>query len=151
MLEKATHGLEAMPEIAIVAASGIYLTEPQGYAAQPWFANRILELASPLAPDALLERFLQLETALGRRRDPALRFGPRVIDIDLLLYGERTSRGFCELPHPRMLQRAFMLCPLREIAPELVTGGKTVGEWLERLDFRLEGNKIWQGNGTAGD
>lgn len=153
MLEKAARGIEAMPGIEIRAASQVYLTEPQDYLPQPWFANQVLEIAlkRPLSPQALLERFLRLETALGRRRDPQLRFGPRVIDIDLLLYGERTSDGFCELPHPRMLRRAFVLYPLSKIAPELVIEGKSVGAWLDGLDFRLEGNKIWQGNEMASD
>ena len=82
---------------------------------------------------------------MGRVRDPALRFGPRVIDLDVLLFGdERSETAVCTVPHPRLTQRAFVLVPLLEVAPNLEIDGKSVAGILERLPFRLCGNKIFQ-------
>ena len=80
-----------------------------------------------------------------RSPDPALRYGPRAIDIDLLLYGdERRATEFCTLPHPRMTRRAFVLLPLRDVAPDLRIEGKTAAGHLERLRWHCEGHRIFQ-------
>jgi 2-amino-4-hydroxy-6-hydroxymethyldihydropteridine diphosphokinase len=132
--------------------SGVYLTEPQDRRDQPWFANQAAELLCPpgLAPEDLLLVLGRIEAAMGRVRGEqggaGERFGPRRIDLDLLLHGdlERNS-AVLTLPHPRMRGRAFVLVPLAEIAPEArFPDGTSVAEALANLTFRLEGQRIWQ-------
>lgn len=98
--------------------SSIYETEPVDFVEQDCFLNCVAEIETDLAPLALLERLQQIENCLGRRRERPK--GPRTLDIDILLYGDGSFRNeSLLLPHPRMLQRRFMLEPLREIAPTL--------------------------------
>lgn len=147
MLDRARQAIADLPGVGITAKSSVYLTEPQGYGAQPWFANQVvaLDVAENWRPATLLAELLAIETVLGRKRDPALRFGPRKIDIDLLLFGdEKSSEPDCIIPHPRMLERAFVLCPLLDIAPQLNIGGRLVSDWLAALDYKKAGEKIWQ-------
>lgn len=139
--------IAALPDIAIANMSSRYLTEPQGYANQPWFSNMVLSLSVGSSWDAptLLQQLLQIELELGRVRDPDNRFGPRTIDIDMLLFGEETSSDpFCLLPHPRMHERAFVLVPLAEIAPDVQIGGVPVSTLLAKIQYRLEGKAIYQ-------
>ncbi len=146
-LALAQERIAALPDIAIVKASSRYVTEPQGYADQPWFSNMVLALSvGPLwnAP-TLLQRLLQIEQELGRVRDPGNRFGPRTIDIDMLLFGGETSDDpFCLLPHPRMCERAFVLVPLAEIAADVQVAGVPVSTLLAKIQYRLEGKAIYQ-------
>lgn len=153
MLALAKNAVLQLPGVELAAASPRYLTEPQDYRNQPWFYNRILKLRVDIAwePCDFLNALLRLEAKLGRRRAPDLipRFGPRAIDLDLLLFGEaRSSRPHCVLPHPRLTARAFVLAPLRDISPGLRIDGRTPGEWLARLDWRLDGLKIFQAAGS---
>jgi 2-amino-4-hydroxy-6-hydroxymethyldihydropteridine diphosphokinase len=98
-------------------------TEPWGYADQPRFLNAVAELETDEPPRALLARLLEIERELGRTRDGP-RYGPRTIDLDLLLYGDdRLDEPGLGLPHPRLHERAFVLEPLAELAPELVVPG----------------------------
>ena len=148
-LAAAREGLAGLPGVHIKRSSFIYLTEPQEYREQPWFSNQVLQLRLPrnFHPRAFLFEMLRLETSLGRIRsdDPDLRFGPRVIDIDLLLFGDITSQDpVCTLPHPRMCIRAFVLLPLAQIAPGIHVHGQSVESWLHRLAYRLEGRRIFQ-------
>lgn len=123
--------------LAPVALSQVYRTEPQGYADQPWFSNQVAALDCPesMTPDALLELLLAIERKMGRVRslNPALRFGPRVIDLDILLFGdERRDSEILTLPHPRMHERAFVLVPLLELAPALLLPcGRSAQECLK--------------------
>lgn len=148
MLDAACAALERLEGLRLVRAASRYSTEPQGYAEQPWFENTVLELAVEAArwqPRELLAAMLGMEAALGRRRDPALRFGPRSIDMDLLLFGDVTSSDVhCLLPHPRLCERAFVLVPLAELAPDLVVNGRSVACWLDQLAWRREGRAIFQ-------
>ena len=152
MLERAREGLADLPGVLIRAASPIYVTEPQGYADQPWFHNQVLELnlageESIENAKSLMAAMLNLEAALGRVRspDPALRFGPRKIDLDILLFGKIASNDpFCTLPHPRLNLRAFWLVPLRDLDPDLEILGENVQTLLGRLDWHAESNKIYQ-------
>ena len=147
MLADAAQRLAALPGVTVAGASSVYSTEPQEYADQPWFLNQVLrlELDETWRPGSLVTALLEVEAAMGRVRDPGLRFGPRVIDLDLLLFGdERCEKPECTVPHPRLLRRAFVLVPLREVAPDLKVGGESVAGALERLSFRLCGNKIFQ-------
>ena len=121
-------------EIEVLRESIVRETEPVGYANQPPFLNAVAELETSLPPRDLLGRLLAIEHELGRTR--ARRFGPRTIDLDLLLYGEETiDEPGLEVPHPRLHERMFALEPLAELDPELVVPGRgRVSEmigWLE--------------------
>ena len=122
------------PEIEVVRESIVRETQPVGYMNQPPFLNAVAELETRLPPRDLLGRLLAIENELGRTR--GRRFGPRTIDLDLLLYGEETiDEPGLEVPHPRLHERTFVLEPLAELDPELVVPGRgRVSEmigWLE--------------------
>ena len=105
--------------IQISAASSIYETEPVEYEAQGWFLNMVIQCATRLSPQVLLEKLQDIEAAMGRQRD--IDKGPRTIDLDILLYGDAViSTGQLTVPHPHLPERAFVLAPLAEIAPGLV-------------------------------
>ncbi len=102
--------------------STIRETEPWGVKDQPFFMNAVAELETDEGPRALLERLLEVEVALGRVRD--VRWGPRTIDLDLLLYGaEEVDEPGLEVPHPHLHERLFVLEPLAELAPALIVPG----------------------------
>ena len=137
----------ALPGVGVAAMSSVYRTEPQGRKDQPWFANQVLALdCDGMTADALLDALLRIETELGRVRDPADRFGPRVIDLDLLLFGDEVRTAPClTLPHPRMIERAFVLVPLCEIAPDLILpSGRSVKDLARALPHSVEGDRIFQ-------
>jgi 2-amino-4-hydroxy-6-hydroxymethyldihydropteridine diphosphokinase len=130
-LREAIRQTEALGEVR--AVSSFYDTEPVGYVAQPRFLNGALVLETELEPVALMRGLLSVERAMGREREGAVVKGPRVIDLDLLLYGDAVmSTEELTLPHPEMQARRFVLEPLVEIAPEWVhpVVGKTVRELL---------------------
>jgi 2-amino-4-hydroxy-6-hydroxymethyldihydropteridine diphosphokinase len=123
-LRRALELLRAEPEIEVVAVSSVRETEPVGYLDQPPFLNAAVEVKTSLAARALLDRLLAVEQALGRRRDGP-RFGPRTIDLDLLLYGdELVDEPALTVPHPRLAERRFALEPLHELDPTLVVPGR---------------------------
>jgi len=96
--------------------SPILETEPWGYADQPKFLNAVAEVETDLGPRQLLDRLLEIERGLGRRRDHEERWGPRTIDLDLLLFGEqRIDDDVLVVPHPRLMEREFVTRPLREV------------------------------------
>lgn len=104
--------------VTITQVSSVYETEPVGYAKQPWFLNAVMEGFTDLDPDALLQFSLDIERELGRVRP--FPNAPRTIDIDILLYGElNVALPTLTIPHPRLTERGFTLCPLTEIAPHL--------------------------------
>lgn len=147
MLSEALQRLKVLPSVTVAAVSPVYSTEPQEYADQPWFLNQVLmlELDASWRPRALVEALLQVEADMGRIRDPTLRFGPRVIDLDLLLFGEEHCvEADCIVPHPRLLKRAFVLVPLLNIAPDLRIDGVALADVLQTLPCRVCGNKIFQ-------
>ncbi len=112
--------LAAEDGIELVAASTLRETEPVGYLDQPSFLNGAAQLETALPPRELLERLLAIEGLLGRVRGEGPRFGPRTIDLDLLLYGEQTiDEPGLTVPHPRLWERRFVLEPLAELAPGL--------------------------------
>ena len=114
-LARARRLLEA-EGIAVRKASAVYRTEPVGFSDQPWFLNQVLEAATDLSPWEVLAAAKRIEAAMGRR--PARRYGPRVIDIDILLAGPTVLRTTAlTVPHPRLADRNFVLVPLAEIAP----------------------------------
>ncbi len=120
--------------IGAVRLSPIVETEPWGYADQPLFLNAVAELETDLPPRALLDRLLEVERSLGRVRTGP-RYGPRTIDLDLLLYGEqRVDEPGLEVPHPRLHERRFVLEPLAALVPELrIPGLGTVQDALAGL------------------
>lgn len=146
IFNKATAAIARLPHCEITASSKIYHTEPQGFKDQPWFKNQILKIAlgREWQPQNFLTALLKIETSLGRERNGP-RFGPRKIDIDLLLFGNLcSSQPDCILPHPRMLERAFILVPMLELQPYLQINGLNLQDALHRLKWRLVDNKIFQ-------
>ncbi|HLF04663.1 MAG TPA: 2-amino-4-hydroxy-6-hydroxymethyldihydropteridine diphosphokinase [Dehalococcoidia bacterium] len=133
----------ALPLLRPLRASSVYETAPWGYADQPAFLNCVLEAETGLAPLALLALGQRVERELGRQ--PTFRYGPRLVDVDILLYGDLVlDLPQLQVPHPRMAQRAFVLVPLAELAPELVhpTLRLTIAELARRVDGK-EGVKLW--------
>jgi len=125
----------AAEELGVARLSTIRETEPWGVVDQPPFLNAVAELHTELTPWALLDRLLDLERALGRVREGP-RWGPRAIDLDLLLYGERKiDEPGLTVPHARLHERLFVLEPLAELAPDaLVPGRGRVAELLAELE-----------------
>jgi 2-amino-4-hydroxy-6-hydroxymethyldihydropteridine diphosphokinase len=119
-IRRAVELLGTEPGIEVVAVSTLRETEPVGYADQPTFVNGAAALETNLSPRALLDRLLAVEQELGRVRGVGPRFGPRTIDLDLLLYGaEVLDEAGLTVPHPRLTERRFALEPLYELDPEL--------------------------------
>jgi 2-amino-4-hydroxy-6-hydroxymethyldihydropteridine diphosphokinase len=103
--------------VRILRQSAMYETEPVGIRDQAWFLNCVVEVETSLAPRRLLATLLDIEAALGRQR--TVKYGPRVIDLDILLYGDEIGdEPGLTIPHPRMADRKFVLVPLAEIAPD---------------------------------
>ena len=131
-LRRALHALASDPGIELTAVSRFYRAAPWGKTDQDWFVNACALARTRLEPDALLDRVKALEVELGRA--PAERWGPRVIDIDLIAYGDVTLKTErLTLPHPELFNRAFVLAPLAEIAPDLVIAGVRVEAAAARL------------------
>ncbi|MGA9468239.1 MAG: 2-amino-4-hydroxy-6-hydroxymethyldihydropteridine diphosphokinase [Exiguobacterium marinum] len=118
--------------LKVTKQSSVYETAPVGYTEQPSFYNMVVEVESSQSAAGLLETLQQIERELGRKR--LFKNGPRTIDLDILFYnGEDIQSEHLTVPHPRMHERAFVLAPLTEIAPELVVKGRTVTSWLDAL------------------
>lgn len=132
-MRKSLDLLQAHPDLEVVKISSLYKTPPWGIENQDWFINACVEVSSTLSPDQLLEQCLATEIHLKRER--TLRWGPRTIDIDVLTFEDYVSdEPKLTIPHPRMLERAFVLVPLDEIAPELIVSGHRVQHWLAKSD-----------------
>ncbi|HZX21011.1 MAG TPA: 2-amino-4-hydroxy-6-hydroxymethyldihydropteridine diphosphokinase [Clostridia bacterium] len=132
--------IESLGEkINILNRSSYYETEPVGYKDQDWFLNIVLEGETGLGPQELL-RFTQgIESKMKRKK--TIRFGPRIIDIDILLYGQiQLQTEDLIIPHPRMFERAFVMVPLYEIAPNLMIEGKKIREIINEL----EGEQVYK-------
>jgi 2-amino-4-hydroxy-6-hydroxymethyldihydropteridine diphosphokinase len=134
-IEAALAELAARPGIEVVAVSTLIETEPVGYTAQPRFLNGAAALDTTLSARALLDTLLEVEAGLGRRREDVPAGGPRTVDLDLLLYGRaEIDEAGLRVPHPRLHERAFVLSPLAELAPDLEVPGKgAVQDLLSRL------------------
>lgn len=126
-LAEAVRRLRRVPGLRVLRLSRVYETEPVGPVDQPWFLNQVAEAECWLDPGELLDAVLEVERAMGRERRE--RWGPRVIDVDILLYGERqVDRPGLRIPHPLLRERGFVLVPLAELAADLDLGGATAGE-----------------------
>lgn len=134
-LEAALRILQRTAGIELRAASPVYETDPVGVRGQPRFLNQVAEIETSLEPERLLDVLQSIEAVLGRTR--AERWGPRTVDLDLLLYGDRVLRSErLQIPHPRMCERRFVLEPLADLAPDMPVpgrGGATVRELLEAV------------------
>jgi 2-amino-4-hydroxy-6-hydroxymethyldihydropteridine diphosphokinase len=125
LIRSALELLASEEGIEVLAVSTLRETDPVGYEEQPRFLNGAAELATELAPRELLERLLAIERRLGRVRGEGPRFGPRPIDLDLLVYGEEIlNEPGLALPHPRLHERRFALEPLAELDPALEVPGR---------------------------
>lgn len=138
--------LDADADTRVTGVSSLYRTPPWGKLDQPDFLNAAAEISTGLVPRALLDLCLDAERRLKRVREE--RWGPRLIDIDILVFGDRVIHETgLEVPHPRMLERAFVLAPLAEIAPGLVVGGRSVADRLVAVDTsgieRLPSGRDW--------
>ncbi len=137
-VQRALRDLDELPETALAKISSLYETTPVGIRDQPVFVNAVAEISTMLSPHDLLTRLHAIEVRHGRNRTSINeeKNGPRPLDLDILLFNELQfhERGLT-LPHPRMQERAFVLVPLVEIAPDIVIQGKGVAkELLAALD-----------------
>jgi 2-amino-4-hydroxy-6-hydroxymethyldihydropteridine diphosphokinase len=141
-LDDACRELSAHQSVKVIQSSSLYETEPVGYLAQGWFLNQVVEIETTLAPDELLRFTQDIENKLGRKR--LIHWGPRVIDLDILLYGNRIiNTPSLTVPHPRMYERCFVLMPLREIAPDLIhPDGISTQQHLDMLQHKGDPEKI---------
>ena len=127
----------------VLRSSALYETEPVEMTDQPWFLNCVVEAETDLPPPELMEALLAIEREMGRER--LIPKGPRLIDVDILLYGSEIVRtGKVEIPHPRMAERRFVLAPLAEIAPDLrhPVLNKTAAELAEGTPDHSEIRKL---------
>jgi 2-amino-4-hydroxy-6-hydroxymethyldihydropteridine diphosphokinase len=137
----------AMHDICVVRQSALYETEPVEMREPDWFVNCVVEVQTDLQPRELMRALLEIERGMGRERaaSPARKL-PRIIDLDILLYGSEVIRDAAlEIPHPRMAERRFVLVPLAEIAPGALHPvlKKTVAELLAAAPDRSE-VRPWQ-------
>jgi 2-amino-4-hydroxy-6-hydroxymethyldihydropteridine diphosphokinase len=124
-------------DVRLTARSSDYSTPPWGVEDQPPFVNLAIAVETALAPLALLERAQAVERAFGRERTSERRWGPRTLDIDLIAYDEvALATADLTLPHPRLFERAFVLVPLAEIAPDRLIAGVRVRDALAKVDAR---------------
>ena len=133
-VRQAISELAAIEHTHVLAVSSLYRTAPVGYAGQPDFINAVAKLQTGLSPHELLDALHVIENRHGRRR--SVRNAPRTLDLDLLLYGTRVvhEEGLT-LPHPRMHERAFVLMPLAEIAPDApLPGNAPLSQLLAQVD-----------------
>ena len=136
-LQQALRRLGETTGLKVLRTSSFYRTPPWGDEQQDDFINAVVQIETSLEPIPLLHVLQSIENVMGRQRS-GRRWGPRTIDIDLLLYGKQQFQSAeLEIPHPRMFERAFVLKPLSELDAELeIDGHGTVGELLQDLDCR---------------
>ncbi|HBY07784.1 MAG TPA: 2-amino-4-hydroxy-6-hydroxymethyldihydropteridine diphosphokinase [Chloroflexi bacterium] len=124
------------PEVTILAQSPIYQTPPWGYADQPDFLNQVVMAETNLPPQALLDYLKALEVRVGRT--PTFRYGPRVVDLDILFYGDLIyAQAGLQIPHPKLHERAFVVIPLYDLNPDFrhPLTGQTIREMRSSLDL----------------
>ncbi|KKB39425.1 2-amino-4-hydroxy-6-hydroxymethyldihydropteridine diphosphokinase [Bacillus thermotolerans] len=143
-LQEAIRLLDAHEKIRIERVSSIYETDPVGYTEQPAFLNLVLQASTSLSAEELLEACLLIEQQLGRVRE--FKWGPRVIDLDILMYNQDNIKSEnLIIPHPRMLERAFVLIPLAEVAPKALMPGsdQSLEDLVSAVQGR-EGVRLWK-------
>jgi len=143
-LVDAIHYLKEETEIQLVKCSSIYDTVPVGYTEQDDFLNMVILIRTTLTPYELLEICLRIEKDLGRKRE--FKWGPRIIDLDILLYNqENIEAENLIVPHPRMQERAFVLAPLLEIDSSIIIPNqeKSIEDYFN-MNAEKEGVRIWK-------
>lgn len=137
-LNQAFNQLDTLPNCQLLSRSSLYQSKPVGPQDQPDFINAVAELATELEPLALLDHLQGIEQAHHRQR--LRHWGPRTLDLDLLLYGEQyIQHPRLNVPHPEMTHRAFVLLPLKELNPKLRLQQQPIDYWLEQTS--MEGLK----------
>lgn len=132
-VEHALQALDSLDRTRVIARSSLYQSAPWGGVAQPDFINAVAQVDTDLDARVLMDSLLNIERTFGRQRD-RVRNGPRVIDLDLLWYDDVTmNQPELQLPHPRLRERAFVLVPLAEIAPQFELIGTSVNQLLRNL------------------
>lgn len=127
--------LTAPGDIRLLRSSKLYRTAPWGVLDQDWFVNACIAIATKLPPHELLARCLGVEETMRRVRER--RWGPRVIDLDVLVYRDVTlNEPGLMLPHPRIQERGFVLVPMSDVAPDVKIAGEPIANWLARVDAR---------------
>jgi 2-amino-4-hydroxy-6-hydroxymethyldihydropteridine diphosphokinase len=147
ILQSSIADIAGLSGVEPLQVSQFYYTEPQDVKKQPWFTNAVAIFrvdTSKWSGLEFLQALLRIEENRGRRRRG--RQGPRLVDLDLLIFGrKRISSPELTLPHPRMHRRAFVLVPLAEICPGMfLPGGKRIEEYLEEIEFTVSKDRIWQ-------
>ena len=133
LMSAALDRLAARPGIRVEAVSALYETPPWGKTDQPPFLNAAARIVTDLSARALLETILEVERELGRERGE--RWGPRTVDVDILLFGaEGIDEPGLHVPHPRLAERAFALQPLVDVMPDAAFGGRRAADWLAEAD-----------------
>jgi 2-amino-4-hydroxy-6-hydroxymethyldihydropteridine diphosphokinase len=146
LMAKALRELASTPGVTLMAVSALYETPPWGKTDQPPFLNAAALIETTLSPRALLDAILDVERKLGRQRTE--RWGPRTVDIDILLVGDDAiDEPGLKIPHPHLHERAFALRPLVEVMPNAAFGGRRAEEWLAETD--RSGMKRMAGPGWA--
>ena len=146
-IQKALHTLSETEGITLQKISSVYKTDPVGYEAQAQFLNGVAAIQTSLSPLALLHTVKHIETAIGRKH--RIRWGPREIDLDILIYGDLCIQTEnLVIPHPEMHLRGFVLVPLAEIAPDLIH--PVFQETIQTLRNRLDDDKSVSESGSLG-
>ncbi|OEG00320.1 2-amino-4-hydroxy-6-hydroxymethyldihydropteridine diphosphokinase [Vulcanibacillus modesticaldus] len=142
-MKEAILTLNGHKSIELIKESSIYETEPFGLKEQPDFLNMVIEINTILSPEELLEYIHEIEHKLGRKRE--VHWGPRTIDIDILLYGDKIIRSQnLQVPHPYLSQRLFVLVPLSEIYKGGIPGEElSIEQLIKRLDSSENEVKLW--------
>ncbi|WP_144513499.1 2-amino-4-hydroxy-6-hydroxymethyldihydropteridine diphosphokinase [Bacillus sp. FJAT-22090] len=141
-LQRAVQLLRESSRIEVEKVSSIYETDPVGYVDQSPFLNMVVELKTSLSPHELLKKCNEIEAELGRTRE--IHWGPRTVDLDILLYNEEIMKTESLLiPHPRMTERGFVLIPLVEINPVLTEPGSE-RTFVELANVQREGVHLWR-------
>ncbi|RFU62666.1 2-amino-4-hydroxy-6-hydroxymethyldihydropteridine diphosphokinase [Peribacillus glennii] len=142
--KKAIELLHRDKGIQVIDISSLYETDPVGYTEQGIFLNAVLKIATAYGPEKLLDKCLEIEQELGRKRE--IRWGPRTLDLDILLYNqENIETENLSVPHPRMLERAFVIIPLLELDPDikLPKMDTTLNDVLKEIKDK-EGVRLWK-------
>lgn len=140
-IKTAVESLSLVPGIKVLRESSVYETEPWGYTEQRSFFNNVVEIETELSPNALLGVCLGIEAGMGRVRE--MRYGPRIIDIDVLVYENVTSdTKELQLPHPRIQDREFVLVPLKELYNDLDVLGISYKKFYEKMSNTDIANKV---------
>ncbi|KDR94420.1 2-amino-4-hydroxy-6-hydroxymethyldihydropteridinediphosphokinase [Peptoclostridium litorale DSM 5388] len=130
-LKNAIEKIQGLEDTNVLSKSSVYETEPWGLEEQDSFLNMCINIETGLSPRELLQKLLGIESELGRKR--IIRWGPRTIDLDILIYDDiSVEEEDLLIPHPRISERAFVLMPLEEIAAGMTINGRSIDYWLKK-------------------